>query len=62
MTSDAAEVRLVIEAHNADAMRWYAAGDADSLANLFAADAWQMRQMHRLWWGGRSSGPSGRTR
>ena len=38
---DAAKVRR-IESHNANAMRWYAAGDADSVANLFAADAWQM--------------------
>lgn len=41
MNSDA-DVRRIIEGHNADAVRWYAAGDADSLANLFAADAWQM--------------------
>src|SRR6266508_3026596 len=38
---DAAKVRR-IESHDANAMRWYAAGDADSVANLFAADAWQM--------------------
>jgi uncharacterized protein (TIGR02246 family) len=42
MNPDAAEIRRIIEGHNANAMRWYAAGDADSLANLFAADAWQM--------------------
>jgi uncharacterized protein (TIGR02246 family) len=35
-------VRSIIEGHNADAMRWYAAGDAESLANLFSVDAWQM--------------------
>ncbi len=38
---DAAKVRR-IESHDANAMRWYAAGEADSVANLFAADAWQM--------------------
>ncbi len=58
---DAAKVRR-IESHNANAMRWYAAGDADSVANLFAADAWQMPPNAPLWWGGRPSGPSGRTR
>jgi len=42
MNPDAAEVRRVIEGHNANAMRWYAAGDVDSVANLFARDAWQM--------------------
>jgi uncharacterized protein (TIGR02246 family) len=42
MTPDAAEVRRVIEAHNADAARWYAAGDADSIAEMVAEDAWQM--------------------
>jgi uncharacterized protein (TIGR02246 family) len=42
MNPDPAEVRRIIEGRNADAVRWYAAGDAESLANLFAADAWQM--------------------
>src|SRR5512142_2701798 len=41
-SQDAAQVRSVIERHNADAARWYAAGDVDSLAALFAQDAWQM--------------------
>jgi ketosteroid isomerase-like protein len=35
-------VRRIIEAHNADAERWYAAGRVDSLAALFAKDAWQL--------------------
>ncbi len=39
---DAARVRSVIEQHNADAVRWYAAGDVDSLVSIFAEDAWQM--------------------
>ena len=42
MNPDPAEVRRIIEGRNADAVRWYASGDAESLANLFAADAWQM--------------------
>ena len=42
MTPDAAEVRRIIEGHNANAMRWYAAGDADSIAGMVAEDAWQM--------------------
>jgi ketosteroid isomerase-like protein len=56
---DAAAVRRIIEGHNADAMRWYATRDADSLANLFAEKAWQMppnapplvgREMIRAFW------------
>jgi uncharacterized protein (TIGR02246 family) len=40
---DAADrVRGVIERHNANAVRWYAAGDVDSLISIFAEDAWQM--------------------
>lgn len=35
-------VREIIERHNAEAIRFYAAGDADALAALFAEDAWQM--------------------
>ena len=42
MNPDPAEVRRIIEGRNADAVRWYATGDADSLANLFTAKAWQM--------------------
>jgi ketosteroid isomerase-like protein len=39
--TDPAAVRRIIEAHNADAERWYTAGHVDSLAALFAEDAWQ---------------------
>ena len=39
---DPGEVRRVIERHNSDAVRWYASGEADSIASLFAEDAWQM--------------------
>ena len=35
-------VRQIIEAHNANAERWYAAGHVDSLAALFAEDVWQL--------------------
>jgi ketosteroid isomerase-like protein len=42
MSPDPADVRRIIEGHNANAVRWYATGDADSLANLFTAKAWQM--------------------
>ena len=36
------DVRQAIERHNANAVRWYAAGDVDSLVSIFAEDAWQM--------------------
>lgn len=39
---DPKEVRSIIERHNSEAVRWYASGDADSLASLFAEEAWQM--------------------
>ncbi len=32
----------VIKRHNANAARWYAEGDIDSVASIFASDAWQM--------------------
>jgi uncharacterized protein (TIGR02246 family) len=35
-------VRDVINRHNANAARWYASGDIDSVAAIFADDAWQM--------------------
>lgn len=35
-------VRKVIERHNTDLLGWYAAGDIDSVASVFAVDAWQM--------------------
>ena len=42
MNSEAADDGRIIEGHNADAVRWHSTGDADSLANLFAVEAWQM--------------------
>jgi ketosteroid isomerase-like protein len=42
LAQQAVEVRRIIEAHNADAVRWYAAGHIDSVARLFAPDARQM--------------------
>jgi len=41
-----ADVRAIVDRHNADATHWYAAGDVDSLASIFAADAWQMPPNH----------------
>jgi uncharacterized protein (TIGR02246 family) len=38
----AESVRTIIERHNARAERCYAAGDADGLVSIFAADAVQM--------------------
>ncbi len=35
-------VRETIERHNANLVRWYAAGDIDSVASVFSEDAWQM--------------------
>ena len=35
-------VRRAIESHNANAVRWYAIGEIDSLVSIFAEDAWQM--------------------
>jgi ketosteroid isomerase-like protein len=39
---DPREVRSIIERHNSDAARWYASGEIDSIASMFAEDAWQM--------------------
>lgn len=39
---DPREVRTIIERHNSNAERWYASGEVDSVASLFAEDAWQM--------------------
>ena len=39
---DTAPVRDAIVRNNANAVRWYAAGDAESLAGMCAEDAWQM--------------------
>ena len=41
-SADAAPVRQIIETNNANAARWYAAGQIDSVAQLFALDAWQL--------------------
>jgi uncharacterized protein (TIGR02246 family) len=38
----AEDVRTIIDRHNADVVRWYAAGAIDSVAAVFAEDAWQM--------------------
>jgi len=35
-------VRHAIEANNANAKRWYLAGQVDSLVGLFAQDVWQL--------------------
>lgn len=35
-------VRDVIERHNANLVRWYATGEINSVASVFAEDAWQM--------------------
>lgn len=35
-------VREIIERKNSNAVQWYAEGDIDSLAAIFAEDAWQM--------------------
>ena len=40
--ADPGAVRPAIEALNANAERWYRAGQADSLAAMFAEDAWQL--------------------
>jgi uncharacterized protein (TIGR02246 family) len=42
LAQQSADVRRIIDAHNADAVRWYAAGQIDSVAGLFAPDARQM--------------------
>ena len=40
--TDSAEVRAIIESHNTDLVRWYAEGQIDSAALVFAEDTWQM--------------------
>jgi ketosteroid isomerase-like protein len=40
--ADPAEVRRIIEEHNARIVRWYAGAQADSVGAVFAQDAWQM--------------------
>ena len=39
---DPGDVRSRIERYNSSAARWYASGDIDSVASLFAEEAWQM--------------------
>ena len=41
-SQDPKDVRGIIERHNSSAARWYASGEIDSIASLFAEDAWQM--------------------
>jgi ketosteroid isomerase-like protein len=42
MSSDADVVRRIIDQRNAEAARWYAEGEIDSLAAIFCLDGWQM--------------------
>lgn len=42
MERESAEVKKVIEAHNANLERWYAVGDIDSVVTVFAEDTRQM--------------------
>jgi ketosteroid isomerase-like protein len=42
MNLDPADVRRIIEGHNAHAMRSYASGDAEAIAAMVAGNAWQM--------------------
>lgn len=39
---EAEDVRGVIDEHNAKLKVWYATGEIDSVASVFAEDAWQM--------------------
>ena len=41
-SQDPQQVRSIIQRHNSNAERWYASGEIDSVASLFAEDAWQM--------------------
>lgn len=40
--TDANEIREIIERHNRNLMGWYASGEIDRVAEVFAEDAWQM--------------------
>lgn len=40
--SDAESVRRIIETHNANFGTWYASGEVDAAAEVFAEDCWQM--------------------
>jgi uncharacterized protein (TIGR02246 family) len=35
-------VRQIIDQHNANLVKWYASGDIDRVAEVFAEDCWQM--------------------
>ena len=39
---DARSVRTVIEGYHANAARWYAAGDAESIVSIFSEGAWML--------------------
>ncbi|HVO46497.1 MAG TPA: DUF4440 domain-containing protein [Steroidobacteraceae bacterium] len=39
---DPQKVRAIVDKANADAARWYASADTQSLGSLFTEDAWQM--------------------
>ena len=40
--ADTTDARAAIDRHNSNLERWYRAGHIDSVANVFAQDAWQM--------------------
>lgn len=40
--TDVAEIRGIIDRHNTNLERWYLGGHIDSVAAVFAEDAWQM--------------------
>lgn len=57
---DPTAVRSIIERDNSNAARWYSSGEIDSVASLFAEDAWQLspnnpplvgREAIRQFWG-----------
>ena len=39
---DPEAVRKIIEQQNANLVKWYASGDIDKVAEVFAEDCWQM--------------------
>jgi ketosteroid isomerase-like protein len=39
---DSTTVKNIIQQHNANLSQWYAAGEIDKLARVFAEDCWQM--------------------
>ena len=41
-STDTDSVRRIIDEHNANLERWYAAGEIDSVAARFAEDVWQL--------------------